>query len=472
MIARVLIRPNSYHDSVSLMAISRELLALPGVDNAVVAMGTPMNKELLANVGLLTAEADGASATDLVIAVGADTAEKAEAALSRAGEMLNRRPAVTTTTTAAPRSIAEAVRAEPDATLALISVPGTNAAREARLALEQGLDVMLYSDNVSIHEEVALKRLALDKGRLLMGPDCGTAIIDGVGLGFANVVRRGLIGVVAASGTGAQELTCLIDRLGSGISQVIGTGGRDGSAEVGGLMLMEGLRRLIADPGTQAIVVITKPPAPAVRERLIKAGAEAGKPVGFCFLDGSIDRVAAHAVSYVTGESVDALMDRLGYGEGLPKLRVSAGRPKVLGLFAGGTLCSQAKRILDGTEAELIDLGDDQYTVGRPHPMIDPTLRIQRIRQAAKDPQVAYLLLDLVLGHGAHPDPAGALAPAIREAAEAGIAVVASVTGTEADPQRLSRQEAALQEAGATVLPTACLAASTVRMWLGGKVQQ
>ena len=470
MIARVLIWPDSYHDSVSLMAISRELLALPGVENAMVGMGTPMNKELLKGVGLLTPAAAMAGAADLVIAVGAATRAEAEAAIERAGEMLaRRRPVAGGAAEAAQlRTIAEAVKADPDATLALISVPGAYAAREARLALEQGLDVMLYSDNVSIADEVALKRLAVERGLLLMGPDCGTAIIDGVGLGFANVVRRGPIGIVAASGTGAQELCCLIDRLGSGISQVIGTGGRDGTAAVGGLMLLEGLKRLQADPATEVIVVVSKPPAESVAAQ-IRQRAEAGsKPVVTCFVgEKLIDVAALEAVARATGEYQHDVQSRLLAGVPPSALRACAGRSRVLGLFSGGTLCAQARWMLGG-HRELLDLGDDQYTVGRPHPMIDPTLRIQKLREAVSDPDLAVILLDVVLGHGAHPDPAGALAPAIREAVAAGVAVVASVTGTEADPQCLSAQEATLQAAGAEVRLSAFLAVLNVAAEFGG----
>lgn len=493
MVTRVLIRPNSYHDSVSLMAVSQKVAELPGVEAAVVAMGTDMNKELLQNVGLLAAEANGAGPADLIIAVGAADEEAAAAAITAVDGLLKKRSATRGAgpAAAAPKTIRAAVKAESGANLALISVPGAFAAREARIALEQGLHVMLYSDNVTLEDEVALKQLAHEKGLLLMGPDCGTAILDGVGLGFANTVRRGPVGVVAASGTGAQEISTLIDKLGSGVSQLIGTGGRDLSPQVGGIMMLDGIRMLQEDPATSVIVVVSKPPAPAVAARVKAALAAGEKPYVVCFLSGAdalpIDEAAREAVRLASGT---ALAPDLAPGTPAG-FTPEHGRRYVRGLFSGGTLCDQALMVLEqklgpvtcnvhpdpsrrGGAAHsvghtLVDLGDDEFTRGRPHPMIDMTLRRMRLLEEAADPAVAAILLDIVIGHGAHPDPAGALAGAIVEAAGRGVAVVASVTGTEADPQRYSAQVAALSAAGAIVAPTARLAAHIVAVNLEGR---
>ncbi|HLN60307.1 MAG TPA: succinyl-CoA synthetase subunit alpha [Symbiobacteriaceae bacterium] len=457
---RTRILPNRYADSVSLMAASQELAALPGVAQAMITMGTPLNKEQLERVGLLTPEAAAAGPGDLIIAV---AGAGAEAAVARAEALLTpARSGAAADTEAPPRTIRTAVKATPDATVALISVPGAYAALEARHALEAGLDVMLYSDNVPLEAEVALKQLAREKGLLLMGPDCGTAILDGVGLGFANAVRRGAIGIVAASGTGAQEVACLVHQLGAGISQIIGTGGRDLTAAVGGLMTLEGLRRLDADPATDVIVLVSKTPDPGAAGRIQTAPCR--KPVVRCFLGGatSLDQAAAEAVAIATGRNPGDCEAALGYSHPLPVMPLRAGCRKVQGLFSGGTLCQQARQILTGAEHRLLDLGDDLYTVGRPHPMIDPTLRTQSLRAAAADPSTAVILIDVVLGHGAHPDPAGALAPAIREAVAQGVPVAASVTGVAEDPQGLEVQVARLTEAGARVFPTARLAALAV----------
>lgn len=439
MSERVRVWSGRYFDSVTLMAVSAKLRGLPGMKRAAVMMGTPMNLAQLSEAGFELPA--GLTATDVVVAVAGASAEAADGALAEAERLLEGPAGAmgvgggrVTTGGGGPG---------PDfrADLAMISVPGEYAAREARLALEQGLDVMLFSNNVSVADEVRLKRLALERGRLLMGPDCGTAILDGAGLGFANAVRRGGIGIVAASGTGAQELSCLIDRLGGGVSQLIGVGGRDLSDAVGGLMTLAAIERLQADPATEKVVVVSKPPGHSVAERTAAAlEAPGGKPYVLCLLDRfSLDEAAEAAVGRVLGAAPPPL----------PKVEGRA-----LGLFSGGTLCSQARLVL-GDRAELIDLGDDRYTRGRPHPMIDPSYRVELLGQAG----AGLLLLDVVLGYGAHPDMAGALAPAIREAVARGCVVVASVTGTEADPQVRSRQVAALREAGAVVAETARLAA-------------
>ncbi|BDG60787.1 acyl-CoA synthetase FdrA [Caldinitratiruptor microaerophilus] len=497
MPVQTVVKPNTYHDSVALMSISQKLMELPGVREAVVAMATEMNKEILEQVGLLTDSARAARETDLVIAVDAETDEALAAALEQAEVLLRKGSGGGDRGSggALPRTLTAALSQAPGANLAFISVPGAYAGREARKALEHGLHVMLYSDNVPLETEVALKRLAHEKGLLLMGPDCGTAIVGGVGLGFANAVRRGPIGIVAASGTGSQELSVLIDRLGSGISHLLGTGGRDLTAEVGGLMMRDGLRLLAEDPETAVIVVLSKPPAPAVAQRLAADIGAISKPVVTCFLGGegalSIDEAAVQAVSLATGRPVAELEAQIGYGGPLPALPVRPGRRYVRGLFSGGSLCDQALAVLEarvgpvlcnvhpvaerrgGVDRSrghtLLDLGDDTFTVGRAHPMIDPTVRRQRLRAEAADPETAVILLDIVAGHGAHPDPAGALADEIAAAVAGGVAVVASVTATEADPQRRSEQEERLRAAGAVVLPTARLAALTVAASLEGR---
>lgn len=497
MAERVLIRPNAYYDSVTLMAITQQVTELPGVANCVVAMGTDMNKELLQNVGLLTPEAAKINASDLVIAASADSEALLDEAFAKVENLLKRKASarVSGAAAVAPRSIPSAVRAVPGANLALISVPGAFAAREARLALENGLHVMLYSDNVPVQDELALKQAAREKGLLLMGPDCGTAILNGVGLGFANAVRRGPIGVVAASGTGAQEISVLIDKLGSGVSQLIGTGGRDLSEAIGGIMMLDGIAMLQECPDTQVIVVVSKPPAPSVAERVVARLQGGTKPFVVCLLGGkdaiSIDEAAIKAVALATGASEQELSGKLGYGEPVKALPVAAGRKYVRGPFSGGTLCDQALLILEkdvgpvlcnvhpnperrgGAKKSqghtLVDLGDDEFTVGRPHPMIDPTLRRQRLLDEAQDPSVAVILMDLVIGYGSHEDPAGALASGIQAAVANGIAVITAVTGTEADPQRLSDQAAKLRAAGAVVLPTARLAAQTAAATLKGR---
>jgi succinyl-CoA synthetase alpha subunit len=447
----------AYRDSVALMQLSAELAALPGIRRASLVMATPANLALLAEAGLLERPLEAAP-NDLVIALEGRALEAAfEQAMRALGE---RRERTAPGLTVLPKSLAQARAAAPQANLALISVPGEYAAAEARKALRLGLNAMLFSDNVALEEEAALKREAAERGLLLLGPDCGTAIVDGLRLGFANHVRAGPIGCIGASGTGLQEVTSLVERLGQGVSQAIGVGGRDLHEAVGGLATLAALERLAADRDTRVIVLISKPPAASVAERVLAAAAKLRKPVVTCFVGSSktLEDAAYEAVALARKRKPAARAFRPG-----PLPRIAAPRRYVRGLFSGGTFCHEAARLLEAALGpvssnpiksrghSVIDLGDDVFTRGRPHPMIDPRLRIERIAAEAADREVAVLLLDVVLGDGAHPDPAGALAPALKAAAKRRIAVVASVCGTEADPQVRSQQVKRLKQAGVRV---------------------
>ena len=476
---------NSYRDSVELMQIAAAIEGRDGIERAGLVMATPANRDVLSAAGLLTDAVDGAGPNDLVVAVAAVDDETATAALDDASARLagtaggGDGAGEAAETTAA--TIAEAVDELDGANLVLIATPGAYATAEARKALKRGLHVFLFSDNVPVADEIALKALARERGLLLMGPDCGTAILDGVPLGFANHVRRGTIGLAAASGTGLQQVTSLIDRFGAGVSQAIGVGGRDLDERVGGVMMIDAIDRLAADPGTDVIVLISKPPAASVAQRVLAAAAQAGKPVVVNLLGGDPDAVAEAGATFAgtfeaaaraaTALALHGRVDPAGDAdadndeEGTDAVRDLDGfaptQTLVRGLFSGGSLAGEAKLVLKaelGSEAakahEIIDLGDDEYTVGRPHPMIDPRLRNETIEETAADPTVAVILLDVVLGTGANSDPAGVLVPAIENAqataraAGRRVAVVASVCGTEGDPQGLGSQEAKLAAAG------------------------
>jgi FdrA protein len=491
----------TYFDSVALMLAQREAREMPGVEEAGVVMATDANKALLQDSGLDFAGLSGAGPDDLVMVARAATTEKAEAAVLRAHDALTRRRGADGASVEyRPKTVSTALRAAPDATLALVSVPGRFARGVAAEALNAGLHVMLFSDNVPIEHEVELKRMSGERGLLLMGPDCGTALISGAALGFANNVRSGRIGLVGAAGTGLQEVTTLIHRFGGGITHAIGTGGRDCSAPVGGATMLQGLRALALDPGTAVIVVVGKPPAAGVAAQVLAAAVTCGKPVVVAFLGAA---VAAEPKSAATLHSVVTLEDaareavRLAYGpagtaapsggtapsRALPAheaVRMAPGQRYVRGLYSGGTLCYEALLLLrprlgavwsnsplSPAEAldpvtrsrghTVIDMGAGTFTQGRLHPMLDPALRLQRLRQEADDPEVAAILLDVVLGYGAHPDPAGALAPAVREAVETAqragryLAIVASVCGTPDDPQSDAAQRAILEDVGVLV---------------------
>jgi FdrA protein len=483
-----LVKPSCYRDSVALLRLARELKVLTGVVEVAVLMATPANKELLDGARLLTADAATAGPNDLVIAVRAATSAVVEATLAEAEAALARaQTPLAGGLTAAPRTLDQALRRFPDASLALISVPGPFAAAEARRALRRGLHVMLFSDNVSIADEVALKQQALAAGLLLMGPDCGTAILNGVPLGFANAVPRGAIGIVAASGTGLQQVSTLLARLGEGVSHAIGVGGRDASAEVGGLMTLAALEVLAADARTDVLVVVGKPPAPEIRSRVEDAARRAGKPVVLAQLGGETRATSeANLVRVTTLEDAAHAAVALRHGrrpesvaftephDAVPRRarairdHLDPRRRGVLGLYAGGTLAHEAALLLPHRpDVRIVDLGDDQYTRGRPHPMLDPSLRIEMLERAATDEDLAVVLIDVVLGYGSARDPAGDLAPALARAAKT-CAVVASVVGTDGDPQGLAAQTGQLEAAGVWVLPSNAQAARAAALIVDG----
>lgn len=495
-----LVRRSTYFDSVTLMLVAQELAALPGVSDAAVVMGTDANKSILETAHLLSPDAAAASPDDLVIAVAAPP-EIGPAALEHAQGMLTRRRQPESGPAARPRSLRGAVRQSPQANLAVISVAGRYASDEAWQALRRGLHVLLFSDNVELEDEIALKRYAAAQGLLLMGPGAGTAILNGVALGFANAVPSGPVGVVSAAGTGLQEVTCLLAAEGVGITQGIGVGGRDLSEAVGGIMMLEGIRALQADPATEVLLLVSKPPAPSVAGSILELVASGSKPAVVCFLGAPAD--AAHTANCQPARTLqeaalyaarrvrrdlppaeDVLRDE---ARGLKRLASrlrsgqSAGQRYLRGLFSGGTLCyeaqviwrelldepvnsnaplSAADRLPDSSRSRrhtALDLGEEEFTVGRPHPMIDNSLRLRRLLQEAADPRVGVIVMDVVLGYGAHPDPAAEIAPAIARAQAAAQAkgrqlpIVLSVTGTELDPQGNARQANRLRSSGAQI---------------------
>ncbi len=472
-VTRVEVRRNAYVDSVSLLQVTSEVLGLAGVVDAALVMASDLNRDLLRETDLLVGDAATAGPNDLVIAVRGEDGSAADRGMSHAEALLagRRRFPETNNERQSPRSLRSAHRVQPEAELAVISVPGPYAASEARLALAEGLHVFLFSDNVAITDEVDLKWTARQHGLLVMGPDCGTAILNGIGLGFANVVRRGSIGVVGASGTGIQEVVSLVHEAGAGISHAIGTGSHDLDARVGGITTLQALELLRDDPRTETIVLISKPSDPAVSDKVLHALAATGKPA-VAYLQGATLGAPAGVVLARSLRGAALLAMKLNEPEDVASRAAHppAGR-EVRGLFCGGTLCQEAAAVV-GPGHTFIDFGDDQYTRGRAHPMIDPTLRNQAIVKAGNDARVAVLLLDFVLGLATHPDPASAAAPAILEAlssasaADRELAVVAHVVGTDADPQSLGRQEAILEAAAVRVFGSNFEAARAARLML------
>ena len=526
MVIQALLKRNTYYDSITLMSVAQAAKDLPGVEDIGAVMATEVNLELLQNANLMPSafiaeQQMPPGSEDLMIVVRAIDEAHAAAALAVAEERLTSRGDRGTPSSAEilpARSLEMALKRDEAANLAVISVAGEHAWLEAEQALRHGLHVFLFSDNVPIEQEKRLKALAVSKGLLLMGPDCGTAIINGVGLGFSNVVPRGSIGIVGASGTGMQQLICLIAAAGMGISQAIGTGGRDLSEAIGGVMMRRGLELLALDEHTEVIVLVSKPPAERVAREIL-AAAQITKPVVVVFLGAAPERFAGVAgntrmaqtltrgaelaVSLAGGESA-----RVPGKDTLNKYNLAAVRTKlapsqryIRALYSGGTLCDEAMLLLSeqlGAIASNIplrpewalaagetfrghtalDLGSDEFTRGRPHPMIDPTLRLQYMTRAAEDPETAVIILDVVLGFCAQQNPAAAYAPAIAKAREKAKAtgrslpVIISLCGTEGDPQRLSMQRTALEAAGALVYESNEIAAQAAASIVSDAIHQ
>ncbi len=483
---------NLYKDSVSLMTVSAAAMSVVGVEQASVVMGSPTNVDNLADSGLGTFDP---SPNDLIVAVagGDDACEEALEQVDHllqssggggSGEAVAEQP---------PSSIQMAVQRDPGINFALVSVPGDYAAAEAMKALRLGMDVMIFSDNVPLDQELAIKQYADSVGLMVMGPDCGTTIVNGLPLGFANTVRRGSIGVVGASGTGTQEVTVRVHQLGGGISQALGTGGHDLSAQIGGISMLHGLEALNDDPGTDVIVLVSKPPAAEVAEKILGRAAAIEKPVVVAFLGarpdvvqrpgivaaGSLAQAADLAVQVANGEAAHpepiVIDERSQSALREAAMRMAPSQRFVRGVYSGGTFCYEAQLVCQeagiasssntptrgnsglsdikvSTGNTIIDMGDDDFTQGRPHPMIDPTLRDARVMDEARDPTTAVVLFDVVLGYGSADDPIGTLLPVIASAREGRrVVFIAHVCGTDLDHQDRDKVIAGLTSAGVMV---------------------
>jgi FdrA protein len=506
MASGFVIRKNQYYDSVFLMSVNRRISEVQGVQQTAVLMGSPANKQLLLDIGIQDARIDAAQPNDLIVAAIAETAGIVEDVLGRLDVWLNA-VEVSAPLSNQVHTFEEGLAVKPKAALVVISVPGEYAAREARKALEADLHVFLFSDNVSIDDELELKQLATRQGLLVMGPDCGTSLIGGVGIGFANAVRRGSIGVVGAAGTGLQEFTSQVHNAGSGISHAIGTGSHDLSDRIGGLTTFAALDALDEDAKTAVIAVVSKPPASGTLERLLKRIETCRKPVVGCFL-GADQAQFSGRTNFQFARTIDeSVRLTLGVASGAShsaegdltpqdlkelaeeKVAWSPEQKYLRGILAGGTFCYQSQQILreagisvhsnspldpkyrlehpDRSVAHtIVDMGDDFYMVGKPHPMIDGTMRKRRILAESRDPQMAVLYLDFILGYNASMDPVGELVEAIQEAKRTArqrggaLTVLASICGTQSDPQDLKLQEKLLREAGVLVYRSNALAAT------------
>ncbi len=488
MVTGITIRKNQYYDSVFLMGFNNRLSKVDGVIQTAVLMGSDSNKEVLTDLGFVNAEVSAATANDLVVGVTAETQAVLDGIMQSFDQWLVE--VNTTRSTADIRTLDAAIAARPDANLVVISVPGEFAAHETKIALEAGKHVFLFSDNVAVEDEISLKTYARSRGLLVMGPDCGTSLIGGIGVGFANAVRKGKIGVIAAAGTGLQEFTCMVHNAGYGISHGIGTGGRDLSDAVGGLTTLAALDALENDPSTGVIAILSKPPGEKTLVKLVERIKTCKKPVVCCFL-GISRKIEGEGTFFSRAKLIDdAVQLSIKAIGGEPKQMPAEGSDQQVnevnkgkylrGVFAGGTFCYQAQQILrdagikvysngpldkkltlehpnQSKENTIVDMGDEYFMVGRPHPMIDGSQRALRIIKEAQDPQVGILLLDFILGYNSSTDPVGELVEAIQKAKQIAenrgdsLIIVASMCGTEGDPQDLALQTRMLKECGAVV---------------------
>lgn len=483
---------DQYVDSVVQLSGMRAMREVAGVDWASAAMATPANVDTLREQGVVEDDLAGRGANDFFLVVRAEDDEAAAAALA-AGEtaVFAARTAPDAREQALPRTLRAALERQPETNVAIVSVPGEYAALAGHQALAAGLHVLLFSDNVGLAQERALKEHARAQGLLLMGPGAGTAALSGVGLGFANVVGTGRVGVVAAAGTGAQEAMSLVDRWGAGVSQVIGLGGRDLTTDIGGLMARSAITTLRDDPATDVILFVSKPPDERVAHEVLDLAGDTpvvaaliGLPADFTAPEGVVlaATLEAGATGALTALGLTAPDPTRTEGPSLAQARerLAPGRRLVRGLFSGGTLCYESLVILGRLLGEVrsntpvnhdwglpapagshqcLDLGEEEYTKGRPHPMIDAQARVELLREHGADPDVAAIILDVVLGHGSNPDPAGVLAPECAAVmADGGPQVVAYVLGTMGDPQGYEAQRATLVAAGCIVTETAARA--------------
>ncbi|WP_047984231.1 acyl-CoA synthetase FdrA [Ornithinibacillus californiensis] len=481
-----IIKKNSYQDSVNLMLLTNAVSVIEGVEKIQVMMGTPANKDILSAAGLYTDELADAGANDMCIVLDTDNEEKVDEVLAAVDEYLNNQAiSKSGNDFETVRTFDKAMKTMPDANLAVISVAGQYAANEADKALDNGLNVFMFSDNVSFEDERRLKEKAHDKGLLVMGPDCGTGVISGIPIAFTNVVKEGNIGIVGASGTGIQEVTTIIDRLGGGVVHALGTGGRDLSDKIGAITMMDAIKALENHNPTEVITIISKPPAKEVRDRVVQLLRSLSKPVVTIFLGEKPEKHEGNVYQAYTLEETARISVDLAKGNEIKEdynavdvavdnVQLTPEQTSIKGFYSGGTLGYEAATLLSdalslekGKAAEgfllqangheIADLGDDIYTQGKPHPMIDPDTRVNFMEKAADDESTAVVLFDVVLGYGSHSDMAGALLPSIQriksnvEAKGRNVYFVATVCGTEQDPQDYQDQRQKLEQAGVIV---------------------
>jgi len=493
MIVKNFVEKEQYYDSVFLMRIAASLGEMPGIIQVSAGMGTPLNKDTMKELGVLDTSGEAASINDMVVGISADTIEVAEAAYASFLEMLKEKKKKTSN---AHKTVEQAANANPDLNLAVVSVAGEYAAKEGMEALKKGMHVFMFSDNVPIEQEVELKQYAKEHRLLMMGPDCGLTFLDGTAIGLCSKTRRGNIGIIGASGSGIQEVMCIVHRKGYGISQAIGVGGRDLSDEVGGITMLQSIELLENDSETAVIVLISKPPAASTMEKVLSAVKTCRKPVVVQFIHGDADQIR-EVGAYPTSTFLETAEAAIAFSQGKQPAthhvevdevlakeeckKLAKGQKYLRGLYCGGSLAEETLTLIGSQLDELhsnvtfgniipmdnpfvsqgnclTDIGAEEFTKAHPHAAIDPTIRVQRLIREAADPECAILLMDVLLGYALNEDPAGVMAPVIaRLKAEngkegRGLCVIIALCGTDLDPQGYEAQKQAFEASGAIVM--------------------
>lgn len=485
-----LLQKDTYIDSLASLFTMSVLMDCEGVEGSYAGMATSANKQTMEELGLADDVVRTAGENDFVVAVRAASREAFEAAMSKTKtnepEAACQKPAFNT--------VDEALRANPKANICTIAVPGEYACEVTKQALHQGLHCIVFSSNVPLEQEREMKELAREKGLLCMGPDCGVANINGAAFVLSSINNRGPFGICGASGCGIQHVAAFLHEAGSGVSQTIGTGGNDLKEQVGGISMLMGIDALENDPATEYIVLISRKPADSVLQTLAARIRKCNKPVVACFMGADrkvvedagalwandLDSCAQQALSLI-GKQIEFDSDETLMAMAQSAVKgMSAQQKYVRGVYCGGTYCDEVMQtmqpVIGGIHSNcplspelqladscisvgntVVDSGEEEFTCGRPHPTLEPSMRLPLIAKEGEDPETAVILLDFILTPPEHIDPAGVTLQVLTKAVEGArarggkLAVVCSVLGTDADLQNVSQQRQKLRDAGVYV---------------------
>ena len=476
-----IIKKNFFRDSVQMMQFSQQLKDEQGVIDAAIVMSTVLNKNTLKNMNLLTEDGISATENDTLISINCQDENSLSNAIQKAEQLLT---SISAKAKNEFTSLASALDTFSDANIASLSIPGQFVKEMATELINKQLNLFVFSDHVPLEDEIYLKNLALENNVLFMGPEAGTSILNGTVFGFGNRVRKGSIGIIGASGTGIQESSTMIDLFGEGISHGIGVGGRDLRNDIGGMMTMKAMEIFENDPNTKAVLLVSKPVDNYIRNKIInKINNFSKKNYVLCLIGDNENSVDTAKIKFSKSIQMSVLKilkllddnvykktkdvvrnqinDSIKLSESLSK-DLNEGQKFIRGFFAGGTLCYESKIILEqmigkiysnlssddeysikgnvsSKENTLIDFGEEEFTSARPHPIIDPLLRRNRILEDANDPNVGVIIIDIICGINAAKNTMAFHAETIKKAIEIAreqgrkLSVFTYICGTEND---------------------------------------